>query len=217
MTSALQQQTAAPVVAGADMSEAAIQLRALVNHQGMATEQLINAEARLSTVKYQVATKTGAERSEGDKFVRNMEGEVRGLKADLDETRTRIREIRSSMPASPNQGPVAVVGVPRERIFDHTVREVETVFELLVLIPIVLAATRWIWRRGAPAPARNTFEGGARFDRLEQAVESIAIEVERISEAQRFAAKLLAERHEPTPERLREPSRPQRRVATPIP
>ncbi|MEP7001578.1 MAG: hypothetical protein ABI969_13920, partial [bacterium] len=111
---------------------------------------------------------------------------------------------------------VSVVGVP-ETIFGHTVHEVEIVFGLLVLIPIVLAATRSLWRRGASTPAPHTFEGGARFDRLEQAVESIAIEVERISEAQRFAAKLLAERHEPTPERLREPSRPQRRVATPIP
>ena len=34
----------------------------------------------------------------------------------------------------------------------------------------------------------------ARFSRLEDAVETIAIEVERIAEAQRFSAKLLAER-----------------------
>ena len=35
---------------------------------------------------------------------------------------------------------------------------------------------------------------GSRFDRLEQAVDAIAVEVERISEAQRFSAKLLSER-----------------------
>jgi hypothetical protein len=34
----------------------------------------------------------------------------------------------------------------------------------------------------------------ARFARLEDAVETIAVEVERIAEAQRFSAKLLAER-----------------------
>jgi hypothetical protein len=33
----------------------------------------------------------------------------------------------------------------------------------------------------------------SRFERLEQAVDSIAVEVERISEAQRFSAKLLSE------------------------
>ena len=37
-------------------------------------------------------------------------------------------------------------------------------------------------------------------ERLEQAVEAIAIEVERISEGQRFTTKLLAERRDPAPE-----------------
>ena len=34
----------------------------------------------------------------------------------------------------------------------------------------------------------------SRFERLEQAVDAIAVEVERISEAQRFSAKLLSEK-----------------------
>ena len=33
----------------------------------------------------------------------------------------------------------------------------------------------------------------ARLERIEQAVEAVAIEVERIAEAQRFSAKLMAE------------------------
>jgi hypothetical protein len=37
-------------------------------------------------------------------------------------------------------------------------------------------------------------------ERLEQAVEAIAIEVERISEGQRFTTRLLAERRDATPE-----------------
>jgi hypothetical protein len=35
-----------------------------------------------------------------------------------------------------------------------------------------------------------------RFDQLQQSVDAIAVEVERIAEAQRFSAKLLADRHE---------------------
>lgn len=44
----------------------------------------------------------------------------------------------------------------------------------------------------------------ARLERIEQAMDAIAIEVERISEAQRFTTKLLSERSEQarTPERL---------------
>jgi len=37
-------------------------------------------------------------------------------------------------------------------------------------------------------------ETTARFERMEQAIDAIAVEVERISEAQRFTTKLLAER-----------------------
>jgi len=35
-----------------------------------------------------------------------------------------------------------------------------------------------------------------RFDQLQQSVDAFAVEVERIAEAQRFSAKLLAERSE---------------------
>jgi hypothetical protein len=41
----------------------------------------------------------------------------------------------------------------------------------------------------------------SRLDRIEQAVDAIAIEVERMAESQRFTARLLAERL-PTPEAL---------------
>ena len=49
----------------------------------------------------------------------------------------------------------------------------------------------------------------ARFDRLQQAVEAMAVEVERIAEAQRYSAKLLTERAERSPvlERPRGPER----------
>ncbi|GAC1655848.1 MAG: hypothetical protein NVS4B3_20940 [Gemmatimonadaceae bacterium] len=61
--------------------------------------------------------------------------------------------------------------------------------------PIALAIGRRITRAGerqALAP-----EAAGRLERIEQGVEAIAVEVERISEAQRFAAKLMAERATP--------------------
>jgi hypothetical protein len=62
----------------------------------------------------------------------------------------------------------------------------------LLLLPLVLAFARRIWRRsGMPA---IDVENSPRLQRIEQAVESIAVEVERIGEAQRFTTKLLAER-----------------------
>lgn len=54
-------------------------------------------------------------------------------------------------------------------------------------------AKRFIDRPRTPRPRdQGPIVDEARFSRLEDAVETIAIEVERIAEAQRFSAKLLA-------------------------
>lgn len=85
----------------------------------------------------------------------------------------------------------------------------------LLLLPIVFAFARRIWRGGSRSRRETALEGSQQITRLEEAVESIAIEVERIGEAQRFAAKLAAERpREPVIERLRDSTR---RVVTPLP
>jgi len=59
-------------------------------------------------------------------------------------------------------------------------------------IPIIRAITRR-WERGPQLPAPPSPDVTARLQRIEQAVETVAIEVERIAEAQRYAAKLMAE------------------------
>jgi hypothetical protein len=45
---------------------------------------------------------------------------------------------------------------------------------------------------------RNPHLNDARLDQLQQSIDAIAVEVERIAEAQRFSARLLAEKHEST-------------------
>ena len=47
---------------------------------------------------------------------------------------------------------------------------------------------------------RVPIEVTARLERMEQAIDSIAVEVERISEGQRFTTKLLSERTAPSSE-----------------
>ena len=59
-------------------------------------------------------------------------------------------------------------------------------------IPIIRALSRRFIDRPAPAPV-IAGDFTARLERIEQAVDSIAIEVERISEAQRFTTKLLTQ------------------------
>lgn len=73
---------------------------------------------------------------------------------------------------------------------------------MVLLYPLVRAWIRGRERResvAAAVPAALPAEFGQRLERIEQAVESVAIEVERISESQRFQARVLAERLDAAP------------------
>jgi hypothetical protein len=69
----------------------------------------------------------------------------------------------------------------------------------LLLVSVIVA---WTIRRRAPAIASN--DGvqriESRLSEMQQSLDAVAIEVERISEAQRFATKLLSERGVGAPE-----------------
>lgn len=62
-------------------------------------------------------------------------------------------------------------------------------------VPIVRAWVRAKERNPALSPAE--IEREQRLARMETAIESMAVELERISEGQRFVTKLLAERERP--------------------
>ena len=79
-----------------------------------------------------------------------------------------------------------------------------------IMIPIIFVASIPIIAIGVPiarafatrisrGPVTPTIphDVAARLERMEQAIDSIAVEVERISEGQRFTTKLLAERTAP--------------------
>jgi len=70
-----------------------------------------------------------------------------------------------------------------------------TVIILALGIPLVRGYLRRAELKGALPPADP--EQSARLARIETAIESMAIELERISEGQRFTTKLLAERAQP--------------------
>ena len=64
---------------------------------------------------------------------------------------------------------------------------------LFVLAPIAFAYARRIWKRTGTAAAALPQAVMERFTRLEQNVDTMAIEIERISEGQRFMTKLFSE------------------------
>jgi hypothetical protein len=82
------------------------------------------------------------------------------------------------------------------------------VFTLVLFlgIPLVIAHVRRVWRRDQYlAPVSS--ETDHRLERIEQAIDAMAVEVERIAEGQRFVTRLLSER---TPEHAALPASQQR-------
>jgi hypothetical protein len=67
------------------------------------------------------------------------------------------------------------------------------VFTIFVLCPLALAAARSLWKRGSMPRALPDRDTAARLERMEQAMDAIAIEIERVSEGQRFVTRLMAD------------------------
>lgn len=66
---------------------------------------------------------------------------------------------------------------------------------LLAMYVLWRGFRRWIWKKKpVPAPAITVPDQSPRLEQLQQSVDVIALEVERISEAQRFLAKVINER-----------------------
>lgn len=135
------------------------------------------------------------------------------VSADLkEEIRATIQAARDAaqegMPPPPPPPPSFEGGrgdTPRNDDIPPQVPEIMSILGLtlvfcIVGLPIARAFARWIDRRGntPPAPAREVM---TRLEAIEQAVESVAVEVERISEGQRFTTRVLSERtHDAAPD-----------------
>jgi len=74
----------------------------------------------------------------------------------------------------------------------------KTFFFTVAVIALGIPLIRAFTRRGDRPSLRDSTSADvtARLERIEQAVEAVAIEVERIAEAQRFSAKLMAEQQQ---------------------
>ncbi len=66
-----------------------------------------------------------------------------------------------------------------------------TVFAIVVGLPLVRGMVRR-WDRESAAP-KIPGEMSGRLERMEHAIDAMAVEIERISEGQRFTTKLLSE------------------------
>jgi hypothetical protein len=91
------------------------------------------------------------------------------------------------------QGGPADVTIPPQ-VKDISIAFFFTVAAIIILLPLARAFARRMDRRGASAQVPP--EVSAQLEHLNRAVDAIALEVERISEGQRFTTRLLTDQRE---------------------
>ncbi len=115
----------------------------------------------------------------------------------------RLAQLESDIAATGRQLTEAPVGLvpttesPMGNDIPDNVLALSMVFTLFVLFPVAFALARNLWKRGSRpqvvASSSSSPETNERLERLEQGVDAIALEIERVSEGQRFVTRLLSE------------------------
>jgi hypothetical protein len=85
---------------------------------------------------------------------------------------------------------------PAARTIPVDYTAISVVFTLFVLSPMSIAFARWLWRLSTPAK-RASIESEEQLQRLEHSVDAIALELERVSEGQRFLTRVLTDDRRP--------------------
>jgi hypothetical protein len=136
---------------------------------------------------------------------------------ELETTRDMSRVFALQGPPGP-PGPIAGTTqheVPRDPVRDFVLSDGFGLASFLLLFPFAVALARRLWARSGSRPRVVDLENSPRLQRIEQAIEAIAVEVERIGEAQRFTTKLLSDRQPDAAQRIAIQSRREPGTITP--
>lgn len=170
-------------------------IAALRERRSELSDQLTSAAGRRAEIAEELKLAEGSVRTGLEQRMAVLDRRILQLEADIAETGQQLTSAPAGLIAA-SQSPFAELGIAPD-----VVEKVSIMFTLFVLAPIAISVAWAIFRRTMkPQPRRvKGEEGGERLERLENAVDAIAVEIERISEGQRFVTRLLTE---PAPDAL---------------
>lgn len=175
------------------------EVRALKARRSEISSQLQSAADRRKSLANQLENaRTDVSRDGLAERVKVLDARIVQLETDLATT----GQLLAAAPPQALAGTEFSTGGPQNMggMDEGGVIAISSVFILAVLMPLAITFSRLIWRRGSRAAVPNrSKEEIERLDRLEAAVETIAVEMERVSEGQRFVSRLLSEGRGPAP------------------
>ena len=199
-----------PVIVSTPTADATAKLAELRAKAGALKIQLSDLDSRRTQLVEQgTQAATSAGRSAVNKALAGVQHDLTSTQVQLEQINAQIDELQTERDltrAFSLQGPpppAIATTAPPDPWFNP--REITIGSGVFILArPLVLVLARRLWVRGVTRGAVD-LENSPRLQRIEQAIESIAVEVERIGEAQRFTTKLLAERQPDAMARLAQP------------
>ena len=198
-----------------DQSSAQLEvLRARSRELRLRTSDLQAREQQLRELRFQ--SQPGPDRAQVDRQWLNARHDATAASLELEVVNERIAELRKQHeeqtrtttqvpPPSPEPPPVEARGLANAGI---------GIVILFVAPILVVLIYRLLTRGNARDPIG--LDQSPRFQRMEQSIELIAMEVERIAEGQRFTTRILAERHPEAAPREQATQRQDPDVTTPL-
>lgn len=164
------------------------QVQALLAKRSELSRQLTSAQERRNDLAAEIRRTSGPSREGLEQRAAQLDQRMMQIEGDLAEVG---RQLAGANRATTSTNTSTESSLPFG-ISPGQVTGISIVFTVLVLFPLALAMARNLWRRGSmPRHVPPSPESGERLERLEQAVDAIAIEIERVSEGQRFVTQIL--------------------------
>ena len=153
------------------------------------SSQLNSAQSRRDRLAQSLRRAEGADRVGLEQRIIALDQRILQIEADMAETGRQLAA------APPNVNTTTEQRIAANGPRSQDVATVASIFTVFVLAPLAIAFARLLWKRatGAAAAPRVPPEVAQRLERLEQAVDTIAIEIERVSEGQRLMTRVLTE------------------------
>jgi hypothetical protein len=175
---------------GMPLSES--QREAIMEARSSMSDQLISAQGRRNEIAAELRNaQGGADRAGLEQRLKQLDQRILQIETDLAET----GRIITTAPAAPSLfASGTAVPPPLGGLSPENVTMLSVVFILFVMAPLAIAAARLLWKRAiSPRAAAPSLESAHRLERVEQAIDAVAVEIERISEGQRFVTRILTE------------------------
>lgn len=154
------------------------------------SDQITSALGRRAELAEEYANAPAPQKPALEARLQQLDGRILNLEREIERTGQLIARAPGQLltrSEQPNFGP-----------FDNMrpdITAISVVVTIFVLAPLAVSIARLVWKRASnPPPRVIDSEMSDRMRRLESGVDAIALEVERISEGQRFVTKLLADR-----------------------